>query len=190
MACCLVHAKPLFEPMLEYHNLTLRNRFQWNFNSNLYISMHENAFENVICKLDTFCRSLNLRCLIYVTNNPNIRSDILNINVVIWLHYDSQHVFLAADMMKSSKHFLHYWPFVREIHLSLVNSPHKAQLHGALKFSLICAWTNGSVNNHNTGDLRRHRAHYGITVMELFECQYGPTMNGMATRESNGLSRC
>ena len=31
--------------------------------------------------------------------------------------------------------------------------------------SLICAWTNGWVNNRDAGDLRRHRAHYDVTVM-------------------------
>ena len=34
-----------------------------------------------------------------------------------------------------------------------------------LLFCLICAWTNGWVNNRDAGDLRRHRAHYDITVM-------------------------
>ena len=32
------------------------------------------------------------------------------------------------------KHFLRYWPFVREIHQWLVDSPHKGQLHRALMF--------------------------------------------------------
>ena len=32
-------------------------------------------------------------------------------------------------------------------------------------FSLICAWTNGWVNNRHAGDLRRHRAHYYVTPM-------------------------
>ena len=32
-------------------------------------------------------------------------------------------------------------------------------------FSFICAWINGWVNNRDTGDLRRHRAHYDVTVM-------------------------
>ena len=32
-------------------------------------------------------------------------------------------------------------------------------------FSLICARINGSVNNCQAGDLRRHRAHYDVTVM-------------------------
>ena len=30
---------------------------------------------------------------------------------------------------------------------------------------LIGALTNDSVNNQNAGDLRRHRAHYDVTVM-------------------------
>ena len=50
---------------------------------------------------------------------------------------------------------------------SPVNSPHKCQWRGLLVFSLICAWINGWVNNHEAGDLRRHRAHYDITVMEI-----------------------
>ena len=33
-------------------------------------------------------------------------------------------------------------------------------------FSLICAWINGWVNNRKAGDLRRHRAHYDVIVME------------------------
>ena len=32
-------------------------------------------------------------------------------------------------------------------------------------FCLICAWANGWVNNREAGDLRRHRANYGVTVM-------------------------
>ena len=32
-------------------------------------------------------------------------------------------------------------------------------------FSLICAWINGCVNNHEAGDLICHRAHYDVIVM-------------------------
>ena len=63
------------------------------------------------------------------------------------------------------KHFLRYWPFVRGIHRSPVNSPHKGQWRGALMFSLICAWIKGWVSNGEAGDLRRHRAHFDVTVM-------------------------
>ena len=69
------------------------------------------------------------------------------------------------DYVIKWKHFPRYWPFVRGIHRSPVNSPHKGQWHGALMFSLICAWINGWINNREAGDLRRQRAHYDITVM-------------------------
>ena len=63
------------------------------------------------------------------------------------------------------KHFPRHWPFVQGIHRSPVNSPHKGQWRGALVFSLVCASTNGSANNRDAGDLRRHRIHYDVTVM-------------------------
>ena len=45
------------------------------------------------------------------------------------------------------------------------NSPVKGQWHGALVFSLICAWISGCVNNREAGDLRHHRAYYDVIVM-------------------------
>ena len=65
------------------------------------------------------------------------------------------------------KHFPRYWPFVRGIHRSTVNSPHKGQWRGALMFSLICTWINDCVINRKAGDLRRHCAHYYVTVMYM-----------------------
>ena len=64
------------------------------------------------------------------------------------------------------KHLPRCWPFVSEIRRSSVNSPHKGKWRGALMFSLICARTNGWVNHREAGDLRRHRAHYDVTVIE------------------------
>ena len=63
------------------------------------------------------------------------------------------------------KHFPRYWPFVRGIHRPPVNSPHKGQWRWTLIFSLNCAWTNGSVNNRDAGDLSRHRAYHDVTVI-------------------------
>ena len=45
---------------------------------------------------------------------------------------------LKHDDVIKWKHFLRYWPFVRGIHRSPVNSPHKGQWRGAFMFSLIC----------------------------------------------------
>ena len=77
------------------------------------------------------------------------------------------------------KHFMHYWPFVRGIHWSPVNSPHKGQWRGALMFFLICAWINGWVNNAEAGHLRCHGAHYDVTVMIVYTINYTP--NSSAT---------
>ena len=64
------------------------------------------------------------------------------------------------------EHFSRYWPFVRGIHRFPVNSPHKGQWRGALIFSLILARINGWVNNGEASDLRHHRAHYDVIVVD------------------------
>ena len=71
--------------------------------------------------------------------------------------------FVHDDVIKWN-HFPRYWPFVRGIPRSPVNSLHKGQWRRALMFSLICAWINGWVNNREAGDLRRNRAHYDVIV--------------------------
>ena len=62
-------------------------------------------------------------------------------------------------------HFLRNWPFMRGIHRSPVNSPHKGQWRRALMFSLICVWMYDWVNNREAGDLRRYRANYDVIIM-------------------------
>ena len=81
------------------------------------------------------------------------------------------HCILHDDVIKW-KLFPRYWPSVREIRRSPVNSPHKGQWRRALIFSLICAWINGWVNNRKAGDLRHHRAHHDVTVMVLRQHYY------------------
>ena len=61
--------------------------------------------------------------------------------------YETEGSWLIHDDVIERKHFPRYCPFVRGIHRSPVNSPHKGQWRGALMFSLICAWINGWVNN-------------------------------------------
>ena len=92
------------------------------------------------------------------------------------------------------KHIPRSWPFVRGIHRSPVNSPHKGLWRGSLMLSLICAlnkrWSKQSwgwrfetpsrslwrhcndlrlnklwANDRNADDLRRHPTHYDVIVM-------------------------
>ena len=79
------------------------------------------------------------------------------------------------------KHFPRYWTFVWGIRRSPVNSPHKGQWRGALMFSLICAWICSWINNREACDLRRHRAHYGATVMS----KPSPSLSNSTLNNSN-----
>ena len=93
------------------------------------------------------------RC--YTQNFVILNHVIMRIYCLITLH---------DDVIKW-KHVLSYWPFVRGIRQSPLNSLHSGQWRGALMFSLICAWINGWVNTRAAGYLRRRRAHYDVTVM-------------------------
>ena len=77
------------------------------------------------------------------------------------------HTGLQDDDIKW-KHFPRFWSFMRGIHWSPVNSPHKGQWRGALMLSSICAWINRWVNSREAGDLRRHCAHYDVIVMRRY----------------------
>ena len=85
--------------------------------------------------------------------------------VVIQTHHLQGDWWVPHDDVIKWKHFPHYWPYVQGIHRSPMNSSHKGQWHGALMFSLIHTWLNGWVNNHEAGDLTRHRIHYDVTVI-------------------------
>ena len=87
----------------------------------------------------------------------------LSISVTPQFDLHTKHV--KYDDVIQWKHFQRNWPFVRGIHRSPVNSPHKGQWRGALMFSLICAWINAWVNNHEASDAKRYRAHYDVIVM-------------------------
>ena len=89
---------------------------------------------------------------------------------------NTRHKFLQRIKLPITQNIYPWWrhqmetcsallAFVRGIHRSSVNSPQKVQWRGALMFSLIYAWINGWINDHETGDLICHRAHYDVTVM-------------------------
>ena len=62
------------------------------------------------------------------------------------------------------KRFPRYWPLMRWIHRSPVDSIHKGKWRGTLMVSLICVWTNDWLNTRYAGNLSRHHAHYDVTV--------------------------
>ena len=72
--------------------------------------------------------------------------------VTCWKTFLVSHFWLChlfnedTDDVIKWKHFPRYWPFVRGIHRSPVNSPHKGQWRGTLMVFFICVWINGWVN--------------------------------------------
>ena len=121
----------------------------------------------------TFEQQLRYCSLMYTQSCCSLQLCITNtgwsVNIFPWIYHD--------DVIKW-KHFPRYWPFVRGIHRSPVNSLHKGQWGGCMMFSLICAWINSWVNNRReAGDLRRYRAHYDVIVMN-FKQWFGILLSG------------
>ena len=121
----------------------------WHWKSKVKFMVELNVESHNMCP--AFYRLTSLFFVLCQAAIPLLRYRIFK----IWPH---------DDVIKW-KHFPRNWPFVRGIHRSPVNSPHKGQWRRALMFSLICVWINGGVNNREAGDLRRYRAHYDVTVM-------------------------
>ena len=153
-------------------NSTIRNKLQWNNNRNSNSFIQENAFQNVLCEMAAILSRLQYvqlksREILFAHNLP-----------IVWTLVCTEHGSVTAvtsiaaaifrpyhDDVIKWKHFPRNWPFVREIHRSPVNFPHKGQWRGALMFSLIYVWINDWVNNREAGDLRRQHGHYDVIVM-------------------------
>ena len=150
----LIGAKALPKPMLNDFNWTpkasffIKRSIECKFKN---VPERKNTLEHVVCDMSTIFPGL---CLLIHIAEIACRAFIVR-NCCIIKH---------DDVIKW-KHFPRNWPFVREIHRSPVNFPHKGQWRGALMFSLIYAWINDWVNNREAGDLRRQNGHYDIIVM-------------------------
>ena len=106
-----------------------------------------------------FSSSLTLkRRKLYIDLTKDVRN-------YLWLMYKQAIRLADRHMMTSSNgNIFRYWPFVRGIHRSPLNSPHKGRWRGALMFH----WSAPEQlsKNRDAGDwLRRHRAPYDVTVM-------------------------
>ena len=135
-----------------------QKRLNWT-NKTITIQWRTNVFDQDPCETNSIifsdCPVKKCNKLIPMTSDET--ADVVS--------YSTEETTWTHDDVIKWKHFPRYWPFVRRIHRSPVNSPHKGQWRGALMFTLICARINGWVNNCEAGDLRRNRAHYDVIVM-------------------------
>ena len=90
---------------------------------------------------------------------------------ILTIAYDLAYLWgvMHDDVIKWT-HFPRYWPFVRGIPLSPVNSPHKGQWRGALMFFFHLRSNKRLSKQWWGGDCRRYRAHYDVTVMGFVLC--------------------
>ena len=146
----------------------VRGLYRWPVNSS-----HKGPVKRKMFPFDDVIISW---CLLYgqgLTKHHSCR-DIEKLICMTWLHTHAVASMMVQwwrhqmDDVIKWKHFPRYWPFVRGIHRSQVNSPHKGQWRGSLMFSLICTWINGWVNHREAGDLRRHRARQRIAWWKLW----------------------
>ena len=87
-------------------NCTLRDIYQSRVYQNKIILIKEKCVWKSLQNVDHFVQVAMNKCPVYIFHD----------DVIKW------------------KHFLRYWPFVRGIHRSLVNSPHKGQWRGVWCF--------------------------------------------------------
>ena len=113
-----------------------------------------------MCLYSLLCRLLLFRCRHYFSYICWQVDDIWRYIRDAWVTQFNVLSRPHNDVIKW-KHFPRYWYFVRGIHRSLVNSPHKGQWRGAF----LIGWINSWVNNCGAGDLRHHHAHYDVIVM-------------------------
>ena len=142
-------------PVIYLDKYPTTHHFVTEMCTRVHISVANGALWNIRLMHYGICAAEVLLC------HLNIRLDFELKNT---LHLALRSLYWYDDVSKW-KYFPRYWPFVRGIHRSPVNSPHNGQWRGALMFSLACAWINGWVNNGEAGDLRRHHAQYDVTVM-------------------------
>ena len=101
MACGLTVPSHYLNQWWSIVNWTLRNKLQWNFNRNLNIVIHENAFENVVCEMAAMLyRPQCVNCLWEVHSVRNLHwysyrcipSRTTSYHIICKINYTSIHI--------------------------------------------------------------------------------------------------
>ena len=162
MACRLFGAKPLPKPMLVYCKLASWEQISLKFESEFYHFQSKKKIirKCLLLKWRPFCPGRDeLNLPLFWVKWWKMCMSILVIRIdyryLLKYHYD----------VIKWKHSPRYWPFVRGIPRSPLNSPHKANGAELWCFLRSTPCLNGWVNIDDVGDLRRHGAHYDVIVM-------------------------
>ena len=173
MVCiCMLMAYLLLWLRSKYRNLDLCQGGGGGGGDKTIKSYKQLIYIHISCKCDTnraghftldAHASRPVACLIYLWRSLCVALKFVK------SHIEVRVCLCVKFLMLSSwwrHHFPCYWPFLRGVHRSPVNSHHKGQWRGALIFSLVSVWINGWVNNREADDLRRYHTHCDVTVMK------------------------
>ena len=150
---------PISVPRFFLMHIIFDNKFSKLSNANLWIYLSDTLYHHIISCTDSILalKPFNMLVFLFMKDGNRFAFSMLS------------HQWDGASWWRHQKE-----PFSALLTLfcgestgSPVDSPHKGQCRGAL-ISLIRARTNGWANNRDAGDLRRHRAHYGVTVMRIW----------------------
>ena len=158
-----------YSPARKETLVQLKFNFEIKIHHGNYAMMKKNTTTSALNDNDNYKIGLNF----LIQSFKFWKSDCGNKEVAI--HLDRRNMNESNDIIQTAeisrylgcqvlgKHRQSWWPHQMEkfsallalcagIHRSPVNSPHTGQWRGALMFSLIYAWINGWVNNHEAGD--------------------------------------
>ena len=150
----------------------VRCPFYWHSVTSVTTWILNNTYTRITCRI-LLCWCINCFSKHYLTkdkaiipvkprwcNNIYIYILYLRFDVILTLHVTGQWKFRITS--SNGNIFCVTGPLCREF------IGHKGQWPRALMFSLICARINDWVNNHEAGELRRHRAHYNVIMYYQF----------------------
>ena len=122
-----------------------------------YVCQIECLFCYILFYLYLLCRCNIFFIPVWFAFTVFLWSDFLSCTCQQWWDKEGQ----SHDDVIKWNHFPRYWSFVRGMWIPLPK---------ASDAKLWCfLWSSPWVNNREGGDLRRHRAHYGVIVMNQYK---------------------
>ena len=118
-------------------------------------------------------------------------ASLINIDVMRTMHTNAVlrgSIHLVSWWRHQMEHFPRYWPLVRGIHRSPVNSPHKGG--DAELWSFLWYAPEPTDEQCRRGDLRRHITHYGVIVMWMETELFGLSRWTYQMLEISNAMRC
>ena len=139
-------------------NWTIGNKRQWNFNRNQYIFIQENVFENVVCEMAAILS--RRRWVTGIVSAKNWQASRQH-------RWQREQIKLSESIFRERTDFSRHddvkWKHFPR-YTGLNEFPSQRPVMWSFDVFFDRGLNHGWVNNRDAGDLRRHCAHYDVTV--------------------------